>query len=491
MFRSGEIPKPISRPFWTNNIRQVYGQALLRVPATKNTRTQRGHYYAGDREKAIECEEGDAAFAESAYVAEKLKTYKSQIDPNDMSVVRTPAAELQIKFKVAQDTKQIDLVPGDPSKQASIRAHMEGEHEQALVAFLWENKDIFAWKPSDMPGVARELAEHGLNVDPMAKPVKQPLWRFHDDRRKAIGEEIARLLAAGFITVVFHPKWVENPVLVMKKNGTWRMCIDYPSLNKACPKDPFVLPRIDQVIDSTAGCELLCFLGAYSGYHQIKMKEEDQEKISFITPFGAFCYVSMPFRLKNAGATYQRCIQNCLHEQIGRNVHTYLDDIVVKLQKGKDLISDLISDLEETFTNLRRYNMKLNPTKCVFGVPAGKLLGFIVSERGIEVNPEKIKAITELKKPENLKDIQRLTGCVAALSRFVSRLGEKALPLYRLLKKSDTFVWNEEADEALTALKTQLTNAPVLAAPKDKEPMLLYIAANIMQLTQCTYNKYI
>ena len=149
--------------------------------------------------------------------------------------------------------------------------------------------------------------------------------------------------------------------MVMKKNATWRMCIDYTSLNKACPKDLFALPRIDQVIDSTAGCELLCFLDAYLGYHQIKMKEEDQEKTSFITPFGAFSYVSMPFGLKNADTTYQRCIQNCLHEQIGRNVHAYVDDIVVKSQKGRDLIGDL----EETFANLRRYNMKLKPTKCV------------------------------------------------------------------------------------------------------------------------------
>ena len=108
------------------------------------------------------------------------------------------------------------------------------------------------------------------------------------------------------------------------------MCIDYTDLNKACPKDPFALPRIDQIIDSTAGCELLCFLDAYSGYHQIKMKEEDQEKTSFITPFWAFCYTSMPFGLKNAGATYQRCIQNSLKEKIGRNVHAYVDDIVVK-----------------------------------------------------------------------------------------------------------------------------------------------------------------
>ena len=159
-----------------------------------------------------------------------------------------------------------------------------------------------------MPGVPRELAEHTLNIDPKFKPVKQFLRRFNEERCKAIGEEVARLLAAGFIIEVFHPEWLANPVLVLKKNGTWRMCVDYTDLNKACPADPFALPRIDQIIDATAGCERLSFLDAYSGYHQIKMAVKDQEKTAFITPFGAFCYVSMPFGLKSAQATYQRCV---------------------------------------------------------------------------------------------------------------------------------------------------------------------------------------
>jgi hypothetical protein len=204
------------------------------------------------------------------------------------------------------------------------------------------------------------------------------------------------------------------------------MCVDYTDLNKACPKDLFALPRIDQIIDATAGCESLCFLDAYSGYHQIKMAVEDQEKTAFITPFGAFCYVSMPFGLKSAGATYQRCVQNCFHKQIGRNVHAYVDDIVVKSLKKETLLDDL----KETFANLRTYQMKLNPDKCVFGVPAGKLLGFLVSERGIEANPDKIKAVTSLAKPKNINDVQRMVGRIAALSRFISCLGEKAIPLY-------------------------------------------------------------
>jgi hypothetical protein len=139
----------------------------------------------------------------------------------------------------------------------------------------------------------------------------------------------------------------------------------------------------------------------------------------------------MPFGLKNTGATYQHTMQKCMADQIGCNIHAYVDDIAV-MSKKQD---DLIADLQETFNNLRKYKLMVNPMKCFFGVPAGQLLGFIVSHRGIEVNPKEIKAILEISQPNDLKDMQRLTGCMAAVSRFISRLGEKALPLYKLMKK--------------------------------------------------------
>ena len=151
-----------------------------------------------------------------------------------------------------------------------------------------------------------------------------------------------------------------------------------------------------------------------------------------------------------------------------------MDEIVIKSK----LKTDLITDLTETFPNLCKYRIKLNPEKCVFSIPVGKLLGFIVSERGIEANPEKIKAIEGLKQPKNLCDVQRLTACVAALSRFISRLSEKAMPLYRFLKKSNTFTWNDETSATLTALNKMMAEAPILASPLEKEPMLLYIATS-------------
>ena len=213
------------------------------------------------------------------------------------------------------------------------------------------------------------------------------------------------------------------------------MCVDYIGLNKACPKVPFPLPRIDQIVDSTARCETLSFLDAYSGYHQIKMKESDQLATSFITPFGMYCYKTMPFGLRNTGATYQRCMTQVFGKHIGQIVEAYVDDIVVKSRKA----SNLIDDLEIAFKCLREKGIKLNPEKCVFGVPRGMLLGFIVSKRGIEANPEKISVVTNMGPIQDLKGVQRVMGCLAALSRFISHLGEKGLPLYRLLRKSERF----------------------------------------------------
>jgi ribonuclease HI len=232
------------------------------------------------------------------------------------------------------------------------------------------------------------------------------------------------------------------------------------------------LPRIDQVIDSTAGCDLLCFLDCYSVYHQIAIKEEDQKKTAFITSFGAYCYTTMSFGLKNASDTYQRAIQACFKRQLNKNVEAYVDDVVVKTTNS----DTLIADLEETFTSLREYRWKLNPNKCVFGVPSGKLVGFIISHHGIKANPEKISAITNMRAPTSIKDVQKLTGCMAALNRFISKLGERGLPFFKLLKHQEKFVWTLEADQALAQLKDFLSKPPVLTAPRKKEQLLLYLA---------------
>ena len=163
---------------------------------------------------------------------------------------------------------------------------------------------MFAWEPSDLPGVPREVIEHHLAVCPSARPIKQKVRRQAKDWHDFICSEVNRLWQVKVIRKVLHRTWVANPVVVPNANGSLRMCVDFTDLNMSYPKNPFMLPRIDQIMDSTAGCDLLCFLDAFSGYHQIKMAPGDKEKTAFITPEGCFCYTCMPFGLKTVGAPF-------------------------------------------------------------------------------------------------------------------------------------------------------------------------------------------
>nr|POF24391.1 retrovirus-related pol polyprotein from transposon opus [Quercus suber] len=226
--------------------------------------------------------------------------------------------------------------------------------------------------------------------------------------------------------------------MVKMANGKWRMCVDFTDLNTVCPKDSYPLPRIDTLVDSTARHWLLSFMDAFSGYNQIKMEEDDQEKTSFVTSQGLFCYKVMPFGLKNARAAYQRLMNKMFTHQIGRNIQVYVDDMLVKSLRE----DDHLDDLRMTFNTFQSYNMKLNPNKCTFGVTTGKFLGFMVSQRGIEVNLEKIRAIMELKPSRTVKEVQNLNGKIAALNRFVSKVTDKCLPFFCTLRKS--FEWMDE-----------------------------------------------
>ena len=226
-----------------------------------------------------------------------------------------------------------------------------------------------------MPSIDPLIISHKLNVNPCLRPIKQKRGVFAPERNNIIMEKVDKLLIANFIREVFYPDWLANVIMVKKVNGKWWMCVNFTNLNKACPKDNFPLPRIDQLVDSTAGHKLLTFMDVFLGYNHIVIDEADQEKTSFITSRGLFCYKVMPFRLKNVGATYQRFMNQMFHDQIGKNVEVYIDDMLVKSKKE----DDHLKDLEETFNTLRKYQMKLNPSKCVFGVSSGKFLGFIVS----------------------------------------------------------------------------------------------------------------
>ncbi|KAL0463086.1 UNVERIFIED_CONTAM: hypothetical protein Slati_0196200 [Sesamum latifolium] len=188
------------------------------------------------------------------------------------------------------------------------------------------------------------------------RPIKQKKRHFIPEKDKIIQGEVNKLLIAGHIREIQFPEWLSNVVLVPKPGGKWRMCIDFGDLNKTCPKDYYPLPRIDQLVDSMSGCELLSMMDASQGYDQIMLASKDHKRVSFITSDGMFCYVAMPFELKNAGATYQRLVDKIVQPQLGRNMKVYMDDMLVKSKK----VHHHVEDLDKTFAVLRKY-LKLNP----------------------------------------------------------------------------------------------------------------------------------
>jgi hypothetical protein len=330
-----------------------------------------------------------------------------------------------------------------------LGSQLSDEQEKTLLRFLFNNKDVFAWTTNDLCGVNRDVIEHTLNVDPSFRPRKQRLRKMSDEKSEGAQNKVKRLLSVGVIREVTYPEWLANTVMVKKANGKWRMCIDFTDLNKACPKDEFPLQRIDSLVDTAASSELMSLLDCYSGYHQIWMKKEDEPKTSFITPNGTYCYLRMPEGLKNAGESFSRMTTKVLHSQIGRNVLTYVDDIIVKNTKQENHIADL----QETFANFRQAGLKLNPEKCVFGVKKGKFLGYLVSTKEIEANPNKIEAILWMEPPNSNKGAQRLAGKLASLNRFISRSVERNLPFFEILKSAKVFQWGLAQQRAFEELK--------------------------------------
>ncbi|CAL2256933.1 unnamed protein product [Prunus armeniaca] len=264
-------------------------------------------------------------------------------------------------WKPEEDVELVPLDPDKPERKARISSRLSQEKKAELAAFLHNNKDIIC---------------HRLHVNPAIKLVAQKRRNFAPEQVAIIEAEIDKLLAVDFIEEVSYAEWLANAVLVAKKEkGLWRVCIGYTDLNKACPKDNFPLPRIDQLVDSTSGNQLLSFMDAYSGYNQITMHEDDKAKTSFIIERGTYCYKVMPFGLKNAGATYQRLVNKIFKEKISKTMEVYVDDMLVKALE----LVDHIKNLAKAFSLLQKYNMKLNLSKCTFGVSSGRFLGYLVT----------------------------------------------------------------------------------------------------------------
>ncbi|KAL0317410.1 UNVERIFIED_CONTAM: Transposon Tf2-12 polyprotein [Sesamum angustifolium] len=338
-------------------------------------------------------------------------------------------AELEEGIKATVDElKEVNLGDIENPRPIYISASLTQEEEGTYIALLHEFKYVFAWSYKEMSGLDPKVVVHHLSV---------------------------------------------NIVPVRKKNGQIRVRVDFRDLNNACPKDDFLLPITELMIDATTGHEALSFMDGSPGYNQIHMASADEKLTAFRTPRGIYCYKVMPFGLKNAGSTYQRAMRKIFDDMLHKNVECYVDDLMVKSKKREDHFHDL----RKVFECLRRYQLKMNPSECAFGVMFGKFLGFIIRQRGIEIEQAKIDAILRMPKPRNIHELKSSQGKLAYLRRFISNLASRCQPFSRLMKKDVQFQWDEACDKAFKSIKSYLMKPPVLITPVPGRPLILYVAA--------------
>ena len=279
-------------------------------------------------------------------------------------------------------------------------------------------------------------------------------------------------MKVGFIKPVHQAEWIANIVHVAKKDRNIRMCVDFGDLNKAYHKDDFLLSYIDVLVDNTVGSVLMSFINSFSRYNQIKMASTDMAKTIFTTEWGVFCYTVMPFGLTNSGVTYQRMATTLLHNMMHNKVEVYADDMIVN---SKDR-GDHITNLKKLFKRIKEYRLRLNPYKCTFGVTFEKLLGFLVSDKGIEVDPSKIKAILDMPPPKKEKEIRGFLGWLQYINQFMTKLTSTCEPIFKLLRKNEPHTWNDECQKAFELIKEYHLHLPVLVHLEFGKPLLLYLS---------------
>ncbi|CAL2276893.1 unnamed protein product [Prunus armeniaca] len=333
-----------------------------------------------------------------------------------------PAALDDSLPEVEDPLQEINLGTEEDPRPTFISALLKEPLKSELIALLQEFRDCFAWHYHEMPGLERELVEHKLPIKEGYLPVKQAR------RRMSMDTEL---------------------------------------------KDEYPMPMADMLVDGAAHNQMLSFMDDNAGYNQIMVAEGDIHKIAFMCPghIGAFEYTVMPFGLRNARATYQRAMNSVFHDMIGHSLEVYIDDVVIKTPEEENHISNL----RRAFLRMRQHKLKMNPKKCVFGVQAGNFLGFLVHQRGIEIEKNKAKSIIEALPPRNKKELQSLLGKINFLRRFISNSAGKIQPFSSLLrlKQEQTFKWEEQHQQAFQEIKHYLSNPPVLSPPKRGRPLKL------------------
>jgi hypothetical protein len=326
-----------------------------------------------------------------------------------------------------------------------------------------------------MPGLDRSIVEHRLPLKLGFRLFQQRARQMKAEVREEVKKEVEKMIAAGFIRPCRYAEWISSIVPVQKKDGRWRVCVDFRDLNRATPKDEYPMLVAKMLINAAAGHKMLSFMDGNAGYNQIFMAPEDIRKTAFRVPgvVGLFEYVVMTFGLKNAGATYQRAMNYMFHDLIGKLVE-YIDDVVVKSTSAEGHLRDLQRVLERT----RKFGLRMNPKKCAFGVSASQFLDFLVHERGIEIGLKSQEAVKTMVPPTTKKELQQLIGKINFVRRFISNLLGRIELFMELvkIKANDEFHWGAEQQQAFEDIKEYLSKPPVLVPPQQGKPFYVYLS---------------
>ena len=373
------------------------------------------------------------------------------------------------------DLQDLNLGSDVSPKVVKVSVNLDDGFKEDLKKLLQEYMDVFAWDYLDLKGMDPAVYKHKINLQEDAVPVIQQRYRMNPNYAKQVKEELDKLLNVGFIVPIDQAEWLSPIVVVPKKSGKIRVCVDYRKLNAATITDPFPLPFVDSILDDVAGHEMYSFLDGFSGYNQIRMAEEDVAKTAFITEWGAFAYTVMSFGLKNGPPSFSKAAFITFEPYLTEFMRIFMDDFSVFGKKAKHL-----EYLRKCLERCRQFRMSLNPYKCAIAVQRGKLLGHIISQEGMSIDSDKISAIQKATAPDNLKAVSRFMGQIKWHSRYLRYLADVGAPLTHLTKKDVEFVWGDAQEKAFQIMKKMLVVSPIIQAPQWELPFHVFVDASDM-----------
>jgi hypothetical protein len=337
--------------------------------------------------------------------------------------------------KIDDEVIEFNIGTKESPKMVKFGKGTTPDEREKLISLIREFKDVFSWSYEYLKAYREDVIQHAIPLKEGTKPFKKKLRKMNLKVSPQVQKELQKMVEAGIIKPIRYSSWVSNLVIVRKKTGDIKICVDFRNLNQASLKDNYPLPNMEYLLQRVTGAEMMSMLDGFSGYNQVLMKEDDQLKTSFTTPWGTYKYLRMPFGLTNTGATFQHAMDYAFRDLIGKLIEIYQDDLTaISKKRGQH-----IQHLRTIFQRCREYGISLNPKKSIFGVDKGKLLGHIISKDGISIDPSRIEAIKKIPLPKDKKALQSFFGQINFIRRFILNFVRNREATQSLVKEGCSF----------------------------------------------------